>query len=139
MNRPFSVIHGRDKDVIKVLLAIHAVENPYILDCTYNKGSMWKGTDFKSVRMDIDPLYNLDVVGDFTKMLFQDNSFDVIVFDPPHRPIAAGTKSAYAKYNEGELDVLRSGDNVSPLFEPFLQEAKRVLKSDGIVLAKIAD
>lgn len=38
--RPLSVVHGRDKDVLPVLLSVHAVSDPHILDCTYNKGRM---------------------------------------------------------------------------------------------------
>lgn len=43
MNRPSSVVLGRDKDVIPLLLSTHAVEDPRILDVTYNRGVMWKG------------------------------------------------------------------------------------------------
>jgi ubiquinone/menaquinone biosynthesis C-methylase UbiE len=88
--------------------------------------------------MDIDPSYDVDIVGDFKQMPFQDASFDVIVFDPPHRPVSAGNNSAYSKYNEGVADEHRVGD-ISDLFPPFLSEAKRILKPGGIVLAKLAD
>lgn len=137
--RPYSVVNGRDSDVLPILFEVHHPNAKNILDCTYNKGRMWKGTPYQPIRMDIDSKYDVDVVGDFRYMPFVDNSFDVIVFDPPHRPIAAGKTSAYAKYNEGELDKGREGDNVSDLFLPFLKEAKRVLRDEGVIFAKIAD
>ena len=146
MDRPMSLLNGKDYKAIEILLDIHcAVDSPIILDCTYNTGKMWKGfnKDFKIVSMDIDPVYNTEVVGDFTKMPFEDGSFDVIVFDPPHLPIASASEnsskiweSKYGNTNSGEG---REGDNISGMFEPFLKEAKRVLKKDGLVLAKLAD
>lgn len=137
MERPYSVVLGRDKDVLPLLFQVHSVSNPSILDCTYNKGRMWKGTPYEPVRMDIDPKYDLDVVGDFRKMPFPDSSFDVIVFDPPFLPTAAGNTTLYTKFEVHNSDC--HGDNVSELFLPFLEEAKRVLRDEGVVFGKIGD
>ncbi len=141
--RPLSILHGKDTDVIPLLLGIHSKPNPTILDCTYNKGTMWKGSPLKPLRMDINPEHDLDVVADFKNMPFQDKSFDVIVFDPPHLPTNAASPNSSKiwekRYGITSEDKDRSGDNVSGLFTPFLKEAKRVLVPNGIVLAKIAD
>lgn len=140
-----TVLIGRDKEVIPILLEIHcAVSSPVILDCTYNCGKMWKGTDFNPLKMDIDKSLELDVCGDFTKMPFSNSCLDVIVFDPPHLPIAAASENSSKKYEKmygitSDRGVGRDGDNVSEMFEPFLLEAKRVLKKNGVIFAKIAD
>ena len=43
--------------------------------------AIWKSTKNNSVRtLDIVP----DIVADFTNMPFEDNSFNLVVFDPPH-------------------------------------------------------
>lgn len=135
---------GRDSDAIPILLDIHcSSKSPRILDCTYNTGKMWKGLSYDVVRMDINPELDVDVVGDFTAIPLEDASFDCIVFDPPHLPTNAASKNSskiYEKtYGITDKGEGREGDNVSDMFKPFLIEAKRVLKKDGIVLAKLAD
>jgi SAM-dependent methyltransferase len=142
--RAKSVLIGRDNEAISILLDIHCnVSDPSILDCTYNTGKMWKGSSYKPFRMDINSDLDLDIVGDFKKMPFGDRHFDVIVFDPPHLPTNAASenssciwKSVYGITSEG---FGRDGDNVIGMFDPFLMEAKRVLREDGIILAKLAD
>lgn len=140
-----SVVLGRDKDVIPLILKIHCnVETPKILDVTYNTGKMWKETHYNPIKLDIDGQLNcIDICGDFTKLPFIDNIFDVIVFDPPHLPINAASELSSniykTQYGITNNDIHRSGDNISPLFHPFLQEAKRVLKHNGIILAKLID
>lgn len=136
-----SVLYGTDSEVLPILISLHAKSEPNILDCTYNVGNIWKGTNYKPLRMDIDSSFDLDVVGDFRNMPFSDASFDIILFDPPHLPSSAASPNSskiwekrYGINNEG-----RKGDNVSELFLPFLKEAKRVLADDGIVLCKISD
>ena len=142
--RPTSFVQGRDKDVIPVLIRIHAVKEPRILDVTHNKGVMWKGTPFAPVTFDINPDVNPDHVGDFRDLSrFAEGSFDVIAFDPPHLPAAAASANSSGiereQYGLTEHGDYRQGDNVSPAFEPFLRETRRVLGPKGIVIAKIAD
>lgn len=141
--RPLTILNGRDFEALNLLIPMYACESPKILDSTYNTGKMWKGTSFKPHRMDIDERLAVDTVADFTAMPFTDASFDVIVFDPPHLPVAAASagssgiwKDTYGITSKGNG---REGDNVVGMFTPFLLEAKRVLSSGGIVLAKIAD
>ena len=139
-----SILFGKDNEVIPILLEIHCnTQNPKILDCTYNTGKMWKDSPIKPHRMDIDSKYELDTVGSFTAMPFNGAEFDVIIFDPPHLPTHAASINSSKiwknQYGITDSGAGREGDNVIGMFEPFLLEAKRVLKKDGIVLAKIAD
>ena len=52
------------------------------MDCREEHGTViWKSTKNDSVRtIDVSP----DLIADFTDMPFDDNSFDLVVFDPPH-------------------------------------------------------
>jgi len=143
--RPLSIIEGRDSDVIPLIINIHApsITNLKILDCTYNTGKMWKNTQFQPLRLDIDTKLEVDVFGDFTSLPFINEVFDVIVFDPPHLPTHAASPNSSqiykTHYGITDDDPLRDGDNITPLFEPFLKEAKRILKPKGIILAKLID
>lgn len=142
--RPESVVLGRDKDVIPSLLAVHAMPNPIILDATYNRGVMWKGTGVEPhKKLDLDPQTEDTDRGDFMSMPYDDESFDVVAFDPPHLPTHAASPGSSGierkQYGITEQGEWRSGDNIAPGFVPFLVEAKRVLHPNGIVIAKIAD
>jgi SAM-dependent methyltransferase len=141
--RPESVIRGKDRDVLPVLLGLHAVRDPEILDCTYNRGVMWKGLDYQPVTLDVDPQFGCDYTADFRHMPFDDDSFDVIIFDPPHLPAAVASPGSSGlqrlQYGLTEHGDYRQGDDIADVFVPFLAEAYRVLRRDGVVLAKIAD
>lgn len=144
MNRPYSLLLGKDNEVLETLILLHCKkENPHILDCTYNKGVMWKNTPYVTIKMDIDSSFDVDVVGDFMDMPFDENIFDIVVFDPPHLPTNAASinssKIWEKRYGITDNSTERNADNVNALFRPFLLEAKRVLKDGGIILAKIAD
>jgi hypothetical protein len=142
--RPLSVLRGEDNEALELLIPVHwRSSDPRILDATYNKGVMWKGTAYQPHRMDINAELTLDTVADFMAMPFVAGSFDVIVFDPPHLPTASASANSSgierAQYGLTANGHGREGDNVAGMFEPFLLEAKRVLVDGGIVLAKIAD
>lgn len=140
-----SVVFGRDTDVLPILIRLHSsVADPQILDCTYNKGVMWKGLRYNVASLDIDPRHGTDYVGDCRDMAFIDRHFDILVFDPPHLPTAAATTGSSNVWREryGITDqegMGRDGDNVSEMFLPFLHSAKSVLRHGGIILAKLAD
>jgi SAM-dependent methyltransferase len=143
--RPSSVVLGKDRDVLPRLLGTHAVASPRILDVTFNKGVMWKGTDYAPHRSDVsrEMSPDADTIADCRSLPFADGSFDVIAFDPPHLPAAAASANSSgierAQYGLDATGDYRQGDNIHPLFAPFLTEARRVLSPDGIVVAKIAD
>jgi len=65
----------------------------------------------------------------------------VVVYDPPHVPNQGQDRSK--DFNTRFGLVLKSpaenGYNFSHLYPPFVQEAHRVLKPEGILLCKIAD
>src|SRR5262249_23265379 len=82
-----SVWHGEDGDLLEKMLDFYPRRKPKkILDATVNFGRSWRGRKRPVTGMDIDPRYNPDVVGDNTAMPFDNASFDVVVYDPPHIP-----------------------------------------------------
>lgn len=73
----------------------------------------------------VDP----DVIGDFSKMDFPDESFRLVVFDPPHKKLEAKTGAIVKKYGSLTGDwreMLRSG----------FSECFRVLKHEGVLIFK---
>lgn len=70
-----------------------------------------------------------DVVADFTSLPFEDNSFYMVVFDPPHL-LHAGDNSWLAK-KYGKLD-----ESWPTMLHDGFSEAMRVLKPHGTLIFK---
>lgn len=76
---------------------------------------------------------NPDVIGDFRQLPFKDNSFHMVVFDPPHL-IHAGSESWLAK-KYGVLDEVTWQEDLRQGFD----ECMRVLKPNGTLIFKWND
>lgn len=122
-------------------------ENKKVLDMTCGCRSIWFNKENPAVvycdnRREDFTLYfgkskmsphkctvNPDVLCDFTSLPFPDESFSLVVFDPPHLTGAKETAWLIKKY--GKLDstwpqMIREGFN----------EGIRVLKPDGVLIFK---
>lgn len=73
----------------------------------------------------VDP----DVLCDFTNLPFPDESFPLVVFDPPHLTGAKETAWLVKKY--GKLD-----ENWQQMLHDGFHEGMRVLKPDGVLISK---
>ncbi len=80
----------------------------------------------KERKIEISP----DIQADFRNMPFEDNTFDLVVFDPPHL-IRAGKNSWLAK-KYGTLDKHQGMNDLAKGFN----EGMRVLKPTGTLLFK---
>lgn len=71
-----------------------------------------------------------DVIGDFTNLPFEDNTFSLVVFDPPHR---FGLKDSWIMKRYGTYDNKEEMlDNIVRGFA----EGMRVLKHGGVLVFK---
>jgi SAM-dependent methyltransferase len=137
-----SVWEGEDRDLLELMLEFYPHRSPErILDATVNAGRFWRGSQRPVVGMDINLRFHPDVVGDNLAMPFRRETFDVVVYDPPHIPNQGKDRSK--DFNTRFGLVLKSsaahGYNFSHLYLPFAHEAYRLLKPDGLLLCKIAD
>lgn len=139
-----SIWEGSDADLLEAMLKFYPTIPPEpILDATYNAGRMWKGSKRRVVSMDIDPQYNPDIVSDNRKMTgVRSKRFATIIYDPPHVGPQGRDKSK-KRFDVDFGATIECGKehdwNLSYLYPPFLKEAKRVLKPNGLLLAKITD
>lgn len=139
-----SVWEGNDGDLIEEMLRFYATIPPTpILDSTYNAGRFWKGSKRRVVSMDIDPQYNPMIVGDNREMKdVRTSRFGVVVYDPPHVGPQGRDKSSKRFDVDFGATAECGGEqdwSLSYLYPPFLKQAKRVLKPNGLLLAKITD
>ncbi len=139
-----SVWEGSDADLLEEMLTFYPTIAPEpILDATYNAGRFWKGSSREVVSMDIDPQYQPDILGDNREMVGVDSDqFGVVVYDPPHVGPQGRDKSK-KRFDVDFGATVECGKeqnwSLSYLYPPFLKQAKRVLKPDGLLLAKITD
>ena len=87
---------------------------------------IWKSGDGLSERtLTVDP----DIVADFTNIPFPDETFELVVFDPPHIQQAGETAWIIKKYGKLENDwpkMLKDG----------FTECMRVLRPNGVLIFK---
>lgn len=139
-----SVWEGTDAELLESIFQFYAATNPEpILDATYNTGRFWKGSTRDIWSMDIDPCYNTKIVGDNRIMDgVPSKHFGVVVYDPPHVGPQGRDKSTKRFDKDFGATVecgKEHGWTLSYLYPPFLTQAKRVLKPNGLLLAKITD
>ena len=133
-----SVWEAGDPELIERMLDFYPTIPPEpILDSTYNAGRFWKGSNRPVVSMDIDPQYKPDIVGDNRKMDgVADTSFGVVVYDPPHVGPQGRDKSR-KRFDVDFGATMQCGKDedwtLSYLYPPFLAQAKRVLKPEGLL------
>lgn len=86
----------------------------------------WKSQKAPSQRtIDVEP----DVIADFTDMPFDDNSFELVVFDPPH--LTKINDTAWLKKKYGRLPK-----EWKPMIYDGFWECMRVLKPYGTLIFK---
>ncbi len=133
---------GEDAELLEQMLSFYPRGIPErILDATVNGGRFWRGSKRPIVGLDIEANHRPSLVGDNSCMPFQSRMFDVVVYDPPHIPNQGQDKSKDFNFRFGL--VLRSskenGYSFAHTYPPFLQEAHRVLRPEGILFCKITD
>lgn len=137
-----SVWAGGDAELLERLLGFYPRRTPRrILDTTVNGGRFWRGSRRKIVGLDIDFSHRPTVVADNTSMPFSSASFDVIVYDPPHIPNQGRDKQKdfNTRFGLGGRSPKENGYTFTHTYPPFVMEAYRVLKHEGILLCKITD
>jgi len=153
---PSSVWEGNDAELLELMIPFYqSIQADPILDSTYNAGRFWVGSSRNVWSLDIDRRHKPMFVGDNRTMdnlvntqtgtkgeKFRGDFFGVVVYDPPHVGPQGRDKSS-KRFDEDYGAIMpcgkKEGWSLSYLYPPFLEQAKRVLKPDGLLLAKITD
>jgi hypothetical protein len=137
-----SVWYDSDAELLERMLGFYPRKPPQkILDATVNAGRFWIGSKRNVIGMDIDSKHEPDILADNCRMPCKAGSFDVVVYDPPHIPNQGRdkTKDFNGRFGLVLKSTAANGYNFTHLYPPFAIEAYRVLATEGILFAKIAD
>lgn len=137
-----SVFLGKDNALLDAMLDFYSPSATRIVDVCCNARRMWKGSKWSErvTHYDRDLNVNPDVVCSWDALPDKSASVDVLVYDPPHLPVAGSSPKSNQRFAKSfGIHGSARADNISTLHPPFLREAKRVLKPDGLILAKIKD
>lgn len=138
-----SVWYGDDDaELLEQMLRFYPHKPPrLILDATINDGRFWRGTTRRVVGLDIERKHRPSIVADNGMMALLGDTFDVVVYDPPHIPNQGRDKQKdfNLRFGLGARSPKEHGYSFVHTYPPFLQEAWRVLNADGVLLCKIAD
>jgi SAM-dependent methyltransferase len=137
-----STWEGTDHELLERMLDFYPRKRPgLILDATVNAGRFWENGERRVIGLDIDSKFRPEVVADNRRLPFKDSSFDVVVYDPPHIPNQGSDKSKDFNSRFGLVvkSSAENGYNLTHLYPPFVREAFRVLKQEGVLFCKIAD
>ena len=137
-----SIWDGDDAELLERLLSFYPRRRPKgILDATMNGGRFWRGSNRPVIGMDIEGRYRPALVGDNAQMPFRPEAFDVVVYDPPHIPNQGQDrqKDFHDRFGLGGKSSKEQGYAFTHTYPPFVKEAYRVLKPEGILLCKITD
>ena len=150
-----SVWERSDGELLETMLRFYPTIAPEpILDATYNTGRFWNGSTRNIWSMDIDPQYGTRIVADNRTMIglnrrtgnpnyhVPSSTFGTVVYDPPHVGPQGRDKSV-KRFDVDFGATVECGKQhnwtLSYLYPPFIEQAKRVLKPNGLLLAKITD
>jgi SAM-dependent methyltransferase len=137
-----SIWDGTDAALLELMLDFYARQRPErILDSTINTGRFWVRSERSVIGLDINPKFRPDVIADNRRQPFKDCCFDVVVYDPPHIPNQGSDQSKDFNTRFGLIlkSSAENGYNFTHLYRPFLREAFRVLRPEGVLFCKIAD
>ena len=139
-----SVWEGSDGGLLERIFQFYPTIDPEpILDATHNAGRFWSKSRRNVKSMDIMREFTPDYLCDNREMNgVPDSNFGTVVYDPPHvGPQGRDKSTKRFDIDFGATMPCGAKENwtLSYLYPPFLKQAKRVLRENGLLVAKITD
>jgi hypothetical protein len=138
----FSAYQDTNDNIFPQILKLYVKPGSNIADVTYGKGVFWKKVDPAAYELMATDLK--DGV-DCRNLPYRTSSLDCVVFDPPYMHTPGGTAHVnhqnYEDYyqNNKTTSGVKYHEAVLDLYFGAAEEAKRVLKSEGIYIVKCQD
>lgn len=145
----FSSYVGDNSDLFPLILQLHVPKGSIVADVTYGKGVFWRNVPPGDY---IVRPTDLKMGIDCRALPYRDGEIDCVVLDPPYMEGLYRTDASFAgqgthesfqdHYSNGERPSQLSEKWHDAVVEMYVQaaiEARRVLKSNGILIVKCQD
>lgn len=130
-------------EILKAAIALHAPGKRIDLDPTFSKGKFYADTGVERPRncSDIDPQFDFVTKQDVRSLNFKDDSFELIVFDPPFLATTGPSLSSDGTGNKinKRFSVFRSEQELMDVYSGAVSELYRVLRPGGVLIFKCQD
>ena len=135
----FISVHSTNDSAMSCLASLYFPKGSVVRDVTFGKGVFWKLIDtrqFDFLGSDI----NGDIRYDFNDLPFEDNSVDVVVFDPPYRysPTKGITRAGFEDRYKIKSTAPKNVQGVVKMYKDFIDRSS-YLKVGGIMIIKCQD
>lgn len=129
----FSTITGDNSDLILKVSQLYLKDGDKVADVTFGKGVFWKKIDISKIYLHPSDIITCKNKFDFRDLPYEDEEFDIVVFDPPycHNP---GKLIVDKNYKNSETTKGMYHNDIIRLYTEGMTEAKRVLKKPGGML-----
>jgi hypothetical protein len=140
----FSAYQGTNDGVFPQVLALYVAPGSRVADVTYGKGVFWKAVPKDKYKL---LATDLKTGVDSRSLPYEAGSLDCFVFDPPYMHTPGGTahvnhqnyENYYANNVSTNGTAKKYHEAVLDLYFKTANEAKRVLRSEGIFIVKCGD
>ena len=122
-------------------LKLFAKNNDRIIDMTWGKGVFWKNVDcsnYQLIKNDID-ISRGDIHFDFRNTPYEDESFDMVVLDPPYASRSSNKNSFVGSLYNNANHHLDTVEDVLKFYLDGMTESFRLLKKNGYLMVKCMD
>lgn len=102
-----AVMRAASADIIARMLEVLYPDAETVLDATFGNGKFWTpDTPLMVTGLDLDPTRARDVCANFRALPFLDDSFDVVIFDPPYHTNMGRAKPSVMGARFGTFDTI---------------------------------
>lgn len=138
MSRHYKSVFTDEQELLQALIDIHLGGNDIQADPMYFKGNFYKnGIKPPKYKFDLTPQTDDTVLGDARNLPLADNSLDNMILDPPFLFGIHGKTKDY--YSSKTHTIFKDFDDLYMCYEGIINEAKRILKKNGILIFKCQD
>ena len=124
-------VEGTNADLFPVAIGMYMPVGSKIADVTWGKGVFWRNVPPGDY--DLHPS-DLQTGVDFTRLPYEADTFDGVVFDPPYMNGGTNVKESIDKCYKNNGNMCH--ENVVALYLAGILEARRVLKRQGVLFVK---
>lgn len=140
MDPVFVIVRGQNRHLISEVSRLYLRQTDLVADLTYGRGNFWRDRYHDNIiTSDITPV--ADIQADFRKLPYKNNSFDVVVLDPPYVHDPSNTTPMWfdSRYKNNQTTAKHTTDDIMDLYRAGMIEGRRILKPNGLLWIKCID